>query len=54
MNYQPGVYAMRIDPGPPARLTSFTKIASSCSIDITASSDGRIYIADPYAIYELT
>jgi glucose/arabinose dehydrogenase len=53
MNHQPGVYAMRIDPGPPARLLSFTKIAPECSIDITASPDGRIYIADPTTIYEL-
>ena len=54
MNHQPGVYAMRIDPGPPARLMSFTKVAATCSIDIAASRDGRIFIADAYAIYELT
>ena len=53
MNHQPGVYAMRIETGPPARLISFTKIASTCSIDIAASADGRIFIADPQAIYEL-
>jgi glucose/arabinose dehydrogenase len=54
MNHQPGVYAMRIDPGPPARLISFTKVAETCTIDIAASGDGRIFIADPQAIYELT
>jgi glucose/arabinose dehydrogenase len=53
MNHQPGVYAMRIAPGPPARLISFSKIAPTCSIDIAASVDGRIYVADPTAIYEL-
>lgn len=53
-NHRPGVYAMRIDPRPPARLVSFTKIAPECSIDIAASFDGRIYIADPSAIYELS
>lgn len=53
MNHQPGVYAMRIETGPPASLVSFSKIASTCSIDIAASPDGRIYIADPTAIYEL-
>jgi hypothetical protein len=52
-NHQPGVYALRIDPGPPARLRSFTKIALQCSIDVTTSTDGTLYIADPRGIYRL-
>jgi hypothetical protein len=54
MNHQPGVYAMRVETGPPARLVSFTKIAPQCSIDIAAANDGTIYIADPSAIYRLS
>jgi glucose/arabinose dehydrogenase len=52
-NHKPGVYALRIDPGPPARLRSFTKIAPQCSIDVTTSTDGTLYIADPRGIYRL-
>lgn len=53
-NHRPGVYAIRIDTRSPARLVSFTKIAPECSIDIAASPGGRIYIADPTTVYELT
>jgi glucose/arabinose dehydrogenase len=54
MNHQPGVYALRVEPGPPARVVSFTKVGPSCSTDIATSRDGRIYVADASAVYELT
>jgi hypothetical protein len=54
MNHQPGVYALRIQMEPVPAVVSFTKVASTCSTDIATSPDGRIYVADASAIYELT
>jgi glucose/arabinose dehydrogenase len=54
MNHQPGVYAISVEPGPPAHVESFTRIAPMCTTDIATSHDGRIYVADASAVYELT
>lgn len=53
-NHGPGMFALRLDLGDPARLTAMTKISDRCAIDVVASPDGQIYFSDATTIWRLT